>query len=204
MIAGREHQRRGEFERLAGRSASQSGARILPKPIKIKMILKRALDFTALSLLMPCLLLGLLAGCKTNQPTAAELQPLQGRWEGVLVGSESAGKITITIAGNSLHYEGLGTNEMVEATFTLPAGTNPQQLRATITGSHNPAGLVDIGQVLTALFKIEDGTLTLAGVHETNQEPPKSFEESDAKRLGRYEFRKVEPQKKNTELPKSK
>jgi hypothetical protein len=70
----------------------------------MKMTLKRALGFTVHSLLMPCLLLGLQAGCKTNQPTAAELQPLQGTWEGVLVGQEKDGKITMTITGNSLHY----------------------------------------------------------------------------------------------------
>src|SRR6266700_641607 len=100
----------------------------------MKMILKGALGLTALSLLMPCALICAQAAGTTNQPTAAELQRLQGTWDGVLVGQESAGKITITITGNSLHFQGLNRNEWYEATFTLPAETNPQQLRATITG----------------------------------------------------------------------
>src|SRR5688500_3214915 len=118
----------------------------------MKMNLKGAPGFPALFLLLPCFLLGLLAGCKTNQPIAAELQPLQGRWEGVALFREtprgplvkSAGKYTVTITGNSLHFEGPSTNQMVEATFTLPAGTNPRQLRTTITGSHDPIGSVEI------------------------------------------------------------
>ena len=34
----------------------------------MKMALKESLGFTVLSLLLPCLLLGLQAGCKTNPP----------------------------------------------------------------------------------------------------------------------------------------
>ena len=64
-------------------------------------------------------------------PTAKELQRLQGRWEGVVAGDKSHDKITITIAGNSFHFH-RDTNFWFETTITLPAATNPQQLRATI------------------------------------------------------------------------
>src|SRR6266550_4584775 len=99
----------------------------------MKMTLKGALGFTALSLLLPCLLLGLQAGCTTNKPTASELQRLQGTWEGVMVGQEKD-KITITITGNSLYFH-RDTNFWFETTFTLPAGTDPKQLRTTIKDS---------------------------------------------------------------------
>src|SRR6266508_3841606 len=121
----------------------------------MKMILKRALGFTALSLLMPCVLLCMQVGCSTHPPTAAKLQRVQGSWEGVLVGMEKAGKITMTIAGNSLHYHGLNTNEVYDATFTLPAGTHPQQMRATITGAE-PASTNTLGVVVRAIFKTGD------------------------------------------------
>src|SRR5260370_1603815 len=52
-------------------------------------------------------------------PTAAELKPLQGYWEGEGAG----GKCSITITGNSLLYPA-GTN-WFETTFTLPSGHNP-------------------------------------------------------------------------------
>lgn len=155
---------------------------------KVKMILKRALGFTAFSLLMPCVLLCMQAGYTTDQPTAAELQRLQGTWEGVMVGGESDGKITITIAGNSFHFH-RDTNFWFETEITLPAGSGPPQLHATIKGCAPAQGDNSIGKVVVAIFKIEDGTLTLA----TFQDPvaaPKSFNDAEA---SLYQLRKVQP-----------
>jgi uncharacterized protein (TIGR03067 family) len=158
----------------------------------MKMILKGALGFTVLSLLIPCVLLGLQAGCTTHPPTASERQRLKGRWEGFMVGAEADGKITITITGNSLHFH-RDTNFWFETTFTLPAGTDPQQLHATIKGCREPDS---IGRVVVAIFKIEDGTLTLAMNQIASQEAPKNFEANKEKMTTRYELRKVQPQKK--------
>jgi uncharacterized protein (TIGR03067 family) len=135
------------------------------------------------------------AKCVVNQPTAAELKPLQGHWEGEGAG----GKCSITITGNSLHYRS-GTNfdgGWWKTTFTLPAGTNPQQLHATIKESSPPTN--GIGEVVFAIFKIEDGTLTLA-VNDGSDEPPKAFSSASS----RYNLKKVQPRKKNTEAPETK
>ena len=161
----------------------------------MKMTLKPAPGLTRLSLLMPCLLLGLLAGCATHPSTEAKLLRLQGSWEGVMVGGEKEGKITITITGNSLHFHGLNTNEVYDATFTLPAETNPHQLRATITNAVHPnMG----GVVVRAIFKTGDGNLTLALNQDPEQEPPKRFGEGEPA-VARYELWRVQPQKKNVE-----
>jgi len=170
----------------------------------MKKTLKRAPGLKALSLLLPCVLLCLPAGCKTRQPTAAGLQPLQGTWEGVMVGQEKDGKITITITGNSFHFH-RDTNFWFETTITLPAGTDPKQLYATIKGCP-PSQADSIGKVVGAIFKIEDGTLTLAtgGADSSPEGTPKSFEATEDKGLTRYELRKVQPHKKNTQPPKSK
>ena len=116
-------------------------------------------------------------------PTDPELEPLQGYWEGEGAG----GKCAITITGNSLHYRA-GTN-WYRTTFTLPPGTDPQQLRATIKDC-SPPSTNAIGTVVFAIFKIEDGTLTLAEDDMSN-EPPKTF----ASALSRYSLKKVQPQK---------
>jgi uncharacterized protein (TIGR03067 family) len=137
-----------------------------------------------------------------NQPTAAELQLLQGTWEGVVVGDESFQRITITITGNSLHFH-RDTNFWFETTITLPAGTDPKQLHATIKGCP-PSQADSIGKVVGAIFKIEDGTLTLATRGDGAEETPKSFEATEDKGLTRYELRKIQPQKKNTQPPKTK
>src|SRR4030095_5500435 len=144
------------------------------------------------------------AKCVVNQPTNAELQLLQGTWEGVLVGQEKDGKITITITGNSFHFH-RDTNFWFDTTITLPAGTDPKQLYATIKGCP-PSQASSIGKVVGAIFKIEDGTLTLAtgGGDSSPEGSPKSFETIEDKGLTRYELRKVQPQKKNTQPPKSK
>ena len=141
------------------------------------------------------------AKCVVNQPTNAELQLLQGTWEGVTVGDESHGKITITIIGNSFHFH-RDTNFWFETTFTLPAGTDPQQLHATIKGCPPSQG-DSIGKVVRAFFKIEDGTLTLATIGDDAEETSKSFEATKDQGT-RYELRKVQPQKKNTQPPKTK
>jgi hypothetical protein len=131
-----------------------------------------------------------------HAPTAAELQPLQGTWEGVELGRESNGKITIAITGNLLRFHP-ASNAWYETTCTMPGGTDPQQLRAIIKRSSYPD---HVGKVVPAIFKIEDGILTLA-TDQGSVKTPKSFEDEEA---AHYEFREVEPQKNDAELPKSK
>jgi uncharacterized protein (TIGR03067 family) len=166
----------------------------------MKRTLKESPGFAALSLLLPCVLLCLQAGCTTHSPTASELHRLQGTWEGVVVGDKARDKITITITGDSFHFH-RDSNFWFATTITLPEGTDPQQLRATIKHSAPPED--SIGKVVVAIFKIEDGTLTLAARGDGAEGTPKSFEATEDKGLTRYELRKVQPQKKNTEPPKT-
>jgi len=139
----------------------------------------------------------------TNQPTATELQLLQGSWEGFLVGDEAHQKITITITGDSFHFH-RDTNFWFETTITLPAGTDPQQLHATIKDNAPSQGTNAIGQVVRAIYKLEDRKLTLAAIGDDDEETPKSFEAAEDKGLTRYELRKVQPQKENAGPPKTK
>ena len=127
----------------------------------------------------------------TATPIAAELKPLQGYWEGEGAG----GKCSITITGNSLHYR--NSAGWFKTTFTLPVGTDPQQLHATIKEC-SPPSTNAIGTVVFAIFKIEDGTLTLAE-DDMSDEPPKTFSSASS----RYVVKKVQPQKKNAEPPKT-
>ncbi len=110
-----------------------------------------------------------------------------------MAGSEARGKITITITGNSLHFH-RDTDFWFETAFTLPAGTYPQQLHATIKDCPEPCD--DIGKVVFAIFKIEDGTLTLVGIQASAVEPPKTFGEIpgfEDNRIFRYKLKKAQP-----------
>jgi hypothetical protein len=130
----------------------------------------------------------------SNQALQPDLQSLQGTWEGFLVGNEADGKISLTITDDSLHFH-RDTNHWFETTFTLPSGTDPQQLHTTIKRSSSP----DLfGKAVVSLFKIEEGTLILAGAGDTAEDLPKIF---GSEGVMRHEFRKVQPQKKNTEQP---
>ena len=120
-----------------------------------------------------------------------------------MVGQEKDGKITITITGNSLHFH-RDSNFWFETTITLPAGPGPKLLHATI--KHSAAPEDSNGKVVLAIYKIEDGTLTLAGIRTPDSEDglPKSFENVKETMSGRFELRKAQPQKKDTEPPKTK
>ena len=146
------------------------------------------LVLAALVPLLPGAAVRVEATTATTQLATAEVQHLQGTWEGVLVGQESAGKITITFSGNSLHFQGLRADQWYDATFTLPEGTRPRQLRATITGS---AMVKDIGTVIGAIFKIEKRTLSLAGLEDDGTSG--DSEAFDGNTMFHYRFRKVEP-----------
>jgi hypothetical protein len=128
----------------------------------------------------------------TPTPIAEDLKPLQGYWEG----DGAGGKCSITIRGNSLHYR--NSSSLYKTTFTLPAGTDPPQIHATIKDVSPPSSNA-IGTVVIAIFKIEDGTLTLAE-DDMSGKPPKTFVSATS----RYVLKKVQPQKKNAEPPKSK
>lgn len=110
----------------------------------------------------------------------ADLKSIQGSWEGEGAG----GKCSIVIAGNSLRYDA-GTNWW-KTTFTLPEGTDPRQLHATITDSAPPGN--GLGTVVVAIFKMEQGVLTLA-VNDGSDKAPDSF----AAASSRYVVRRVQP-----------
>ncbi len=137
------------------------------------------------------------AKCVVDQAPNAELQLLQGTWEGVLVGDKANQKVTITITGDSLRFH-RDTDFWFETTITVPAGRDPKQLHATITGC--PSSQADsIGQVVRTCFKIEAGTLTLATIGDDAEQTPTAFEGAGT----RYELRKVQPREKTTEPNKT-
>jgi uncharacterized protein (TIGR03067 family) len=121
----------------------------------------------------------------------AELKRLQGYWEGEGAG----GKCSITITGDSLHYRA-GSN-WFKTTFTLPENTEPRQLHATIKDT-TPTN--SIGTVVTAIYKMEDGTLTISAVDLAEKPSAETFEKPD----NRYIVRKVQPPKGNAEASKRK
>jgi hypothetical protein len=157
--------------------------------MNMRPILSRALALAAL--LLHCLHSSAQeADHATNQPSNAALAPLQGTWKGSMLGDQSTENITITVSSNSFKFH-RDSDFWFETMISLPPATNPKQLHATIKGSA-PSQSDAIGKVVVAIFKIEDGILTLA----SGGEIPKSFDDENA---SRYELRKIQPSKEASE-----
>ena len=77
----------------------------------------------------------------------------------------------MAITGSTLRFT-RDSNYWFETTFTLPPGTGPQRMDATIKASSYPS---HIGEVVAAIFKMEDGVLTLAA--SDHGETPKDFDD---------------------------
>ena len=134
----------------------------------------------AFSLLTPTLSLRAEEAKSAAQSSDKEQTVLQGTWEGVEKGEEGKGKSTMTVTGNSMHFQGANKEEWYKATFKILRDKDPQQLQATITES--PAKEF-VGKSSTAIFKIEDGTLTLSGKKPGATGTPKSFEDKEDTRV---------------------
>lgn len=122
-----------------------------------------------------------------HQPIDTDRQALQGTWEGIMVGHESDGKITITITGNTLHFH-RDANFWFETAITLPADKDPKQFHATIKDCP-PSQDSSKGEIVRAFYKIEGGILTLATIGDDAEETSKSFEDSST----RYELQRTQP-----------
>jgi len=72
-----------------------------------------------------------------------------------------------------LEFRGADTNEWYKGTFTLREDQNPKQLLGVIAACPAPNY---IGKTVYAIYRIEAGTLTLAGNEPGNAEVPKSFD----------------------------
>jgi uncharacterized protein (TIGR03067 family) len=161
------------------------------------MTIKTALAI--ITLLVPGALICAQDASTSTKPTREQTGPLQGTWEGVEAGHENEGKCAVTITGNAMHFQGADTNEWYKTTFTLPAGTDPKQLRITITSCPQPDY---VGKVSLAIFKIEEGTLTIVGHEPGDPESPKTFDGDKTSRT--LILRKTQSQKKNPGASKSK
>jgi uncharacterized protein (TIGR03067 family) len=148
------------------------------------MNIQSASALAAFFLLLPC---STTNAQEARQP-AEKPQSLQGKWEGAEAGREADGKCVMTINADSIHFQGANQNEWYKATFVLPIGTTPQQLVGKITDCPQPDF---VGKSACAIFKIEDGKLTLVGHKPGDPDAPKSFEGDASSRT--FIFTKTQP-----------
>ncbi len=162
----------------------------------MKATLSRSVSSAILILLLS---LGFGACRSLPAQVSEDLERLQGFWEGRGPG----GPCSVTISGNSLRYTQPSADSSrpkfwYETTFTLPGGTDPKQLHATIVENVHQD---DIGTVVVTIFKIDDETLTL-GVVKDFEEPPTEPVVGDWEwAFDQYHFERAQPSEGNPSRP---
>jgi hypothetical protein len=136
------------------------------------------------------LLLGLQAGCATKPPPPpTALQKLQGTWFGGVLNDRSKAQYTLRIRGDSFHFH-RDTNFWFGTTITVPAGTEPQQLFATIHTAA-PGQENSLGKRVAAIFQVEQDNLIIVARGDGGDDVPTGFDVAGDEGLTRYELRRV-------------
>ena len=117
----------------------------------------------------------------------ADLASLQGSWEGTETGHEADGKCTLTISGDAWSFEGWQKGEWYKATVTLAPAVTPKELVAVVKDC--PAAQA-IGLTAHAIYKLENGTLTLVGHGPGDATTPATFSGDANSRI--FVFKKVQ------------
>jgi uncharacterized protein (TIGR03067 family) len=120
----------------------------------------------------------LVSGC--SKPHTQDSVVLQGTWSGQEVGAKTQDSPSLTFDGTKLEFHGADPREWYKATYTLREDTNPKQLEAVITDCPAPQY---VGKTAHAIYKIEDGKLTLTGNEPGNPAVPASFDAQGARQI---------------------
>jgi uncharacterized protein (TIGR03067 family) len=130
-----------------------------------------------LSLVSIAVLLGA-TGCSTLHKS--DSATLQGTWKGQEIGVSTEGECCLVISGNNLAFVGVNTNEWYKGTFSLREDVNPKLVVYSITDC--PAPRYN-GKTSYALYRIENGTLTITANEPGSPVAPSSFDAPDTRRL---------------------
>jgi hypothetical protein len=79
-----------------------------------------------------------------------------------------------------MEFHGTDANDWLKGTFTLREGTSPKQFVGLISECGEPKY---VGKNCYAIYKIEDGTLTVAGYEPGVLNFPPSFDAPDARQI---------------------
>ena len=132
-----------------------------------------------LSLVSIAVLLGA-SGC--SPLGKSDSATLQGTWKGQELGASAEGECSVVIAGKNLEFRGVNTNEWYKGTFSLREDVNPKQLAAAITECPSPSYN---GKTIYALYRVENGTLTITANAPGSPTAPLSFDARDTRRFVR-------------------
>jgi uncharacterized protein (TIGR03067 family) len=152
-----------------------------------------------------CLVLLAAAGCSTPQqpastaaipPTPSKVQvaetqskakapqsdsaALQGTWTGKELSADSDDPCRLVVSGQTFEFHGPDANEWYKGTFTLREDSNPKVMVAAITEC--PVEKFN-GKTDYAIYRLDNGTLTLTACEPGNPEVPAGFDAPETRRF---------------------
>jgi uncharacterized protein (TIGR03067 family) len=119
----------------------------------------------------------LTAGCSTLHKT--DTASIQGTWKG----SDTAhpnGTCSLTFSKNTLEFQAAAQDDWAKGIFSLREETTPKQLVGTILQAPDPKA---VGLTIRAIYKLEGGSLTVAGNVPGNPDAPASFDAPGVRKL---------------------
>jgi uncharacterized protein (TIGR03067 family) len=118
----------------------------------------------------------------SQAPAPAKSAPtaFEGSWHGhdVTPGHESPA--SITFSGQTLEFHGGDADDWAKGTFTLHEDATPKQFVGVVTDCAAPE---NIGKKACAIYKIENGTLTLTGSPLGSSDFPPAFDAPECRQL---------------------
>jgi uncharacterized protein (TIGR03067 family) len=110
---------------------------------------------------------------ENSAPPKATSTAFEGAWKGREVTPGREGPASISISGQTLEFHGADADDWLKGTFTVREDTNPKRWVGTVTECAAPEY---VGKKCYAIYKIEDGTLTIAGNQPGDSIIPSAFD----------------------------
>jgi uncharacterized protein (TIGR03067 family) len=121
----------------------------------------------------------LIAGCST--PQKSDVATLQGKWMGRVIQSNPEHLCSFIISGTNYDFrDETDTNVWYRGTFSLREDTAPRQFVGAISECPFPQY---VGKTSLAIYRLENGTLTITGNEPGNPAAPSAFDYPDAARI---------------------
>jgi uncharacterized protein (TIGR03067 family) len=121
----------------------------------------------------------LMTGC-SGKPHPADSLTVQGTWTGHEGQTRAQGSSSLILDGTNLEFHGADTNEWYKGTYTLREDTSPKQMVIVVTGCAAPQA---VGKTAYAIYKIEDGALTITSSRPGNPKVPANFDAPGTRKI---------------------
>lgn len=135
--------------------------------------MKTHLKRLGFGLMTMVLVLGAVGCSKTKSDAVA----LKGTWQAEADGKPAG---SMMLADGNLEYHGADPKEWYKGTYTLREDTNPKQMTILINDCPFPQY---VGKTANAIYRIDNGVLTIAGNEPGNPAIPASFDAPGARQM---------------------